>query len=55
MKQIVFCVLKLKTSLFERMSQSKGVRYPALSIWLGVFGGELPSSLAAIPIRRRRT
>ncbi len=55
MKKIAVRALGLTARLFEKMSQIKRVRYPALSIWLGVFGGELPSSLAPIPVRRRRT
>jgi hypothetical protein len=55
MKRIAVRALGLRALLFEKMSQIKRVRYPALSIWLGVFGGELPSSLAPIPVRRRRT
>jgi hypothetical protein len=54
MKKIAMRALGLRTLLFEKMSQIKRVRGPALSIWLGVYGGELPSSLAPIPVRRRR-
>lgn len=55
MKKIAVRVLRLKTRLFEKMSQIKSVRHPALSIWLGVYGGELPSSLVPIRVHRRRT
>jgi hypothetical protein len=54
MKKIAERALELRTLLFEKMSQIKRVRYPALSIWLGVYSGELPSSLVPILIRRRR-
>jgi hypothetical protein len=55
MKKIAERVLRLKTRLFEKMSRIKSVRHPALSIWLGVYGGELPSSLVPIRVHRRRT
>jgi hypothetical protein len=51
MKRITKRLLRLKTRLFERTSQIIGV----LSIWLGISGGEMPSSLVRIPIRRRRS
>ena len=54
MKKIAECALGLRTHLFEKMSQIKRIRYQALFTWLGVHGGELPSSLAPIPVRRRR-
>ena len=53
MKKIAMRALGLRTLLFEKMSQIKRVRGLALFIWLGVYGGELPSSLAPIPVRRR--
>jgi len=55
MKEIAVRVLRLKTRLFENLSQIKSVRHPALSTWLAGYGGELPSSLVPIRIRRRRT
>jgi hypothetical protein len=55
MKRITKRLLRLKTRLFERTSQVIGIRYQALSIWLGISGGEMPSSLVRIPIRRRRS
>jgi len=55
MKRIAVRALKLRTFLLRKMSRIKSVRLPALSIWLGVYGGELPPSLAPVPIRRRRT
>ena len=54
MKKMAVRVLELSARLFEKMSQITSVRYPALSIWLEVYGGEPSSSLAPIPIRRRR-
>lgn len=55
MKKIAVRILRLKTRLFEKMRLSKSARYPALSTWLGVYDGELPSSLVLVSIRRRRT
>lgn len=54
MKNIAVRALGLRTLLFEKVRQIKRVRYPALSIWLGLYGGELPSSLAPVPVRRKR-
>jgi len=54
MKKIAVRALALRTRLFKNMSQIKRARYPALSIWFGVYDGELPSSLAPIPVRCRR-
>ena len=54
MKKIAVRALALRTRLFKNMSQIKRARYPALSIWFGVYDGELRSSLAPIPVRCRR-
>ncbi|MET4292333.1 hypothetical protein ABIB06_002188 [Bradyrhizobium sp. LB8.2] len=53
MKKMPVNMPRLRNRLFEKMRQIKSDRYPTLSIWRGVYGGELPSSLAPIRIRRR--
>ncbi len=55
MKKIAVRVRRLKRRVFEKMRRIKNIRFPAPSTWLGVYGGERPSSLVPIPIRTRQT
>jgi len=55
MKTLAMRVLELTARLYERMSQIKRDRAPALSVWLDAYGGELTSLPEPVPIRSKRT